>query len=149
MKTLFIILLSLILIVLAYFVYLGFKSHSGSANGLVNKKLSPCPNKPNCVCSEFANKKRPEINGIKYTELNLKKIEEAIKITGGKITTIKENYIAATYTSSLFRYVDDFEIRIDAEKKIIHFRSASRVGHSDMGANQKRIEAFKKALAKL
>jgi len=135
--------------VLIYFIYLGFKSQSGFANGLVNAKLTPCPNKPNCICTEHPNNILPTVYGIEYDELNLKNLENAFKLTGGTITTSKDNYIAATYTSNIFKYVDDFEIRIDTEAKIIHIRSASRVGHSDMGANQKRVDAFKKALAKL
>ena len=33
--------------------------------------------------------------------------------------------------------MDDFEIRIDSIQKVIHIRSASRVGHGDLGVNKK------------
>lgn len=61
----------------------------------------------------------------------------------GNIQIEKENYITATFTSSIFRFVDDFEIRLDKKNNVIHLRSASRVGRSDFGINKKRIELFK------
>jgi len=143
MKILLIILLTLLITGLIYFVYLGFKSQNGSAPGLVDSRLSPCSNKPNCICTEYPNQKSHYTSAISYDELILDNIIEAVKSTGGSISTNQDNYIAATYTSSLFKYVDDFELRIDNKNKLIHIRSASRVGHSDMGANLKRIENFK------
>jgi uncharacterized protein (DUF1499 family) len=45
----------------------------------------------------------------------------------------------------IFRFVDDVEFWIDAKNQVIHFRSASRVGHSDLGANRARMESIRKA----
>jgi uncharacterized protein (DUF1499 family) len=42
-------------------------------------------------------------------------------------------------------YVDDVEFRKAADG--VHVRSASRVGYGDMGANKKRVEALRAALA--
>jgi uncharacterized protein (DUF1499 family) len=47
------------------------------------------------------------------------------------------------FTTRLFRFKDDVEFYIDADEGQVHFRSASRVGYSDMGANRKRYQAFK------
>jgi len=149
MKILLIILLTILITGLIYFIYLGFKSQNGSAPGLVDSRLTPCPNKPNCICTEFPNHKLHYANAINYNELNLDKISEAIQSIGGTITIHKDNYIAATFTSRLFKYVDDFELRIDTENKLIHIRSASRVGNSDMGINLKRIENFKEKFESL
>lgn len=146
MKILIIIFLSITIGSLIYFFYLGYKSQSGTANGLLNGKLTPCSNKPNCICSEYPNDSLHFSEAIAYQDLNLDALAKTIKLTGGKITNNENNYISATYTSRLFRYIDDFEIRIDTENKLIHIRSASRVGHSDMGANLKRIMLFKETL---
>ena len=62
---------------------------------------------------------------------------------GGSIQAEKTDYLAATFTSSIFRFVDDLEIRIDTGQEMIHLRSASRVGHSDGGVNRKRVELLK------
>ena len=43
----------------------------------------------------------------------------------------------------MFRFVDDLECRLDAENRVIHVRSASRVGYSDLGVNRKRVERLR------
>ena len=50
-----------------------------------------------------------------------------------------DNYLRYEFSSFVFRFVDDVEFFVDDGKKLIHFRSASRVGHSDLGANRKRM----------
>ncbi len=149
MKILFIIFLSIIIAGLIYFFYLGYQSQTGNAKGLVNGKLSPCSKKPNCICTEYPADKNHFTDAISYSTLNIDKLKKIILASGGIIISQEENYIAATYTSLIFRYVDDFEIRIDKENKLIHIRSASRVGHSDMGANLKRVEKFKRLMNQL
>ncbi len=54
---------------------------------------------------------------------------------------IKEepNYLYIENTSFLMRYVDDLEFYADDAKKTLHFRSASRLGKSDLGVNRKRV----------
>ena len=44
---------------------------------------------------------------------------------------------------NLLKNIDDLEIRFDADRKMIHMRSASRIGYSDRGINKKRIERLK------
>ena len=44
--------------------------------------------------------------------------------------------------------IDDIEFYIDEENKIIHFKSASRVGYSDLGANRKRMDEIIKLFHK-
>jgi len=50
------------------------------------------------------------------------------------------------FTSALFRFVDDVEfyfMKKQADTTIIHIRSASRIGYSDLGVNRKRIEKIR------
>jgi len=49
------------------------------------------------------------------------------------------NYLHYTFKSKIFGFTDDVEFLIDAGQKLIHFRSASRTGYSDMGVNKKRM----------
>ena len=72
--------------------------------------------------------------------------DQEIRDMGGVIREQREDYLAATFTSSIFRYVDDLEIRVDVAAGQIHLRSASRVGRSDLGANRARVERLKAAL---
>lgn len=54
-----------------------------------------------------------------------------------------EHYLHFEFTSRIFRFVDDFELLLNEEQKIIHIRSASRVGYSDLGVNRKRVEKIR------
>jgi uncharacterized protein (DUF1499 family) len=44
-------------------------------------------------------------------------------------------------------YVDDVEFYLNADKKIIEVRSASRLGESDLGVNRDRIETIRAKIA--
>ncbi len=61
-----------------------------------------------------------------------------------KVLEQKDNYIHATFTTLLFRFTDDVEFLIDEKKKLIHFRSQSRIGGFDWGTNRNRMESFRK-----
>ena len=156
MKTALIIVLVLIALAIASFFILGKYSQKGQAPGLVNGSLSKCSEKPNCVCSEYKDDVDHYVLPI-YIESsegqNMAKVVSIIKEMNGVIQIEKENYVAATFTSSTFGFVDDFEIRIDTNidtnKSVIHFRFASRVGYSDGGVNKKRVEQFKALYSKI
>jgi uncharacterized protein (DUF1499 family) len=60
-----------------------------------------------------------------------------------KVVSSGADYLKAEARSAVFRFVDDVEFRLDAETGLIHVRSASRVGYSDLGANRKRVEALR------
>ena len=61
-----------------------------------------------------------------------------------EIAIAENNYLHATFTSFLFRFVDDVEFSFDDERKIIDVRSASRMGYFDLGANRRRVEELRK-----
>jgi len=67
-----------------------------------------------------------------------------IEIVLGVDRRITVHGIAVTFTSALFGFVDDLEIRIDTRAGAIHLRSASRVGTSDLGTNSGRVDMIKK-----
>lgn len=135
---------SVILAIVVLFFVLGYISKSGEASGLVEGKLSKCPDKNNCVCSEYKNDTRHYIDPLLISEIiTPPAIRKIIEQTGGTIVSANETYIAATFTSAIFRFVDDVEIRFDAANRLMHIRSASRVGHGDSGVNKKRVEKLK------
>ncbi|MBL1319833.1 MAG: DUF1499 domain-containing protein [Methylophaga sp.] len=146
MKIFFIILSCIVIAVIIWFFIQGAASKQGKALGLIENNLASCPDKPNCVCSEHKDDTQHYISPITLTQntssalLNLKKVIDEI---GGTVQTESDGYLAATFTSALFGFVDDLEIKIDARQHLIHLRSASRVGHSDMGINKKRVELLK------
>lgn len=53
-----------------------------------------------------------------------------------------------TVKTRLLRFTDDVEIFVDEAGKLVHFRSASRLGYSDLGVNRKRMETLQVELKK-
>ncbi|TAF02184.1 MAG: DUF1499 domain-containing protein, partial [Nostocales cyanobacterium] len=60
-----------------------------------------------------------------------------------------DNYIHALSKSRIFKFVDDVEFYLPADEQVIHIRSASRVGESDLGVNRRRMEQIRLALRDL
>ena len=61
-----------------------------------------------------------------------------------EIVTVDNNYLHATFKSSLFGFVDDVEFSFDDARKIIDVRSASRMGYYDFRANRRRVEEIRR-----
>lgn len=61
-----------------------------------------------------------------------------------KVVREKANYIHAECRTRFLRFVDDLEFLFDDNDAVIHVRSASRVGYSDLGVNRKRVEQFRR-----
>ena len=122
-------------------------SQNKQAQGLNNGRLLECSTSPNCICSENSDDLDHYIAPLSYTEYSNTELRyllvDIIKSMGGALSQSDDTYISATFTSSIFHFVDDVEIRIDETQQLIHIRSASRVGHSDLGINKKRVELLK------
>ena len=117
--------------------------------GINNGELTLCPKTPNCVNSQTVGEKH-YIQPIRYAGTWQEARARLLQILGSekrtKILTAQENYIRAEFLSALFRFVDDVEFYFPEEQTgeaIIHIRSASRIGYSDLGANRKRIERIR------
>ncbi len=150
LKTLVIIISAIPLVIAGYLFIQGMISKSGKPVGIVDGRLAPCPDKPNCVCSEFLKNERhyfEPLNIIAGKEDDAwQQLQAIIGDQGGKIITANERYLAAEFTSRVFGFVDDFEARLDAMNRQIQLRSASRVGTSDFGVNRKRINTISELL---
>ncbi len=115
--------------------------------------LSPCPDTPNCVSSQAPKSDQEHyIAAFTYTKTPQQIIKILLSLIKSypriQIITHKANYLHVTFSSLIFRFTDDVEFLFDDSKKIIHVRSASRTGISDLGVNRKRIEALRSALQK-
>lgn len=143
MKIILLVVIAIVVLGASGAIFLSMKSKSGSAPGLINGALAPCPSTPNCVSSEpgtTASHSIAPLDGDSWDKL-LGAIEEA----GGDIIARTDSYIAAEFETPLMRFVDDVEFR--KADDAVHVRSASRVGKSDLGANAKRIEQLRAALS--
>lgn len=128
-----------------YFAFLSVSSRKPPVLGLDGGKLLPCPGTPNCVCSEYPDS-RAYIDPLAFTMATgdaWRTIKRAVKDMGGDIKMEHVDYLHASFTTRLFRYIDDVELRLDVHDNVIHVRSASRVGTSDFGANKKRVKRMR------
>lgn len=112
-----------------------------SGLGVKNGQLAPMPNSPNAVSSQTKDEKK-KVEPFPFKG-NLKATKDAVKrmlLTYGniEIRTKEINYIHAVSTTPLMRYHDDLEFYFDEKAGLVHFRSASRIGYSDMGLNRER-----------
>jgi uncharacterized protein (DUF1499 family) len=66
-------------------------------------------------------------------------------LKAGNATFVEETdtYWQLEFRSLIFRFVDDVEFLFDRDSKVIHVRSASRVGYSDLGVNRTRVEKIR------
>lgn len=116
--------------------------------GLTDGHLKPCPASPNCISTEYPDDAAHYAEPVKMaiTPDTAALVKEAAESIGGKLVEERDNYLAFTFTSLVFRFVDDFEVRLDPDDNLLHIRSASRVGYSDLGVNGRRVKRFKEAL---
>lgn len=66
-------------------------------------------------------------------------------LTGEKRTTIvadQPGVMRAEVRSRFFGFVDDVDVVIDADARLIRFRSAARRGKYDFGVNRQRMQRF-------
>lgn len=65
-------------------------------------------------------------------------------ISGTTLVDEQDGYLYFECASKLLGFVDDLEFLCDAEEQVIHVRSASRLGYSDLGVNRKRVEGIRR-----
>lgn len=115
------------------------------------RTLEPCPDSPNCISSQAdPSDKTHYLAPFAYARSEQEALElaESILLSKPRTELIEKdsNYLHVTYKSFVFRFVDDVEILIDPEAKLLHFRSAARLGKGDFGVNRRRMEWFKEEL---
>ena len=136
--------------ILTYIIFMTL-STANLASAASEKKLPLCGNSPNCVSSQ-AQDAQHFIEPFKISG-NFEEAWQALKkaLSGQNrivITRETADTLHAEATSLIFRFVDDINVIMDADMRLIHIRSASRIGHSDFGVNRKRIEALRVQLQK-
>ncbi len=109
-------------------------------------QLAPCPDKPNCVSSlaaDDAHRVEPlPLDGT--PEEALERLREIIEaMPRATVDECGDGRLRARFHSLIFRFVDDLEMVVDPAAGVVHVRSASRVGHSDLGVNRRRVEEIR------
>ena len=144
------ILITIVLLLLLFVIYLvirGVSSRAGSPPGLADGQLTPCPDKPNCVGSEYRQDADHFVAALEFGDRSAREAMQSLRAialeAGAKIETDSDNYLALSFQSAIFGFVDDLELRVDESARLVHVRSASRVGNSDLGVNRARVEAIR------
>lgn len=111
--------------------------------GVRDGQLAACPDSPNCVSTQ-ASRAEQRMEPLTYDgdpgparERLLAILRDMPHVT---VVTVTDDYIHAEARSRLWRFVDDVEFTIGDGH--VHFRSASRLGHSDMDVNRQRMQAI-------
>lgn len=117
-----------------------------AAQGVVDGRLAPCPDAPHCVCSDGP-ESAAAIAPLTFDDdpaTAFARARAAVSGIGGVVVEATDDYLHATFTSTVFRFVDDLELRLDPAG-VIQVRSSSRVGYYDFGANRARVEKLRRA----
>jgi uncharacterized protein (DUF1499 family) len=125
---------------------------ASSRLGVDNGHLSSCPASNNCVVSQNADPQHA-IDAITYHVDRDAARETLLKVLAvvprTEVIEQTDNYIHALSKSRIFQFIDDVEFYFPTDESVIHLRSASRVGESDLGVNRRRMEQFRLALRDL
>jgi len=112
--------------------------------GVRDGLLAVCPASPNCVSSQ-ADDGKHRIAPLTFSgdpDAAFARLRMALGRRGD--TTIieeKTGYLRVELRTTLF--VDDGEFLLDRTLSVIQIRSASRLGHSDLGKNRNRMEEIR------
>lgn len=111
-------------------------------------RLAECPDRPNCVSSQ-AEDGEHRVEPLPLAgdpETAMERWRGAVEsMARTRVVTFDPGrYLHAESTSLIFRFVDDLELLADPAEGVVHVRSASRVGHSDLGVNRRRVEELRR-----
>lgn len=125
--------------------------------GVVDGRLRPASKTPNSVVSQAPAPGDPSLpDAARIAPLPLRgdgaatmaHIEKIVgDMAGATVVRNEPDYLYAQFTTRLMKYVDDTEFWLDPGSRVVHVRSASRLGQKDFGANRDRIEAIRAQLA--
>lgn len=118
--------------------------------GVRNGRLKPPPPSPNAVHSQVTEGYHATAP-LRYQGTREAAMRALAGIVRGTprvtIVTQTAEYLYAEYQTALLGFVDDVEFWFPPDDRVIHVRSASRLGSSDFGVNRQRIEEIRARLA--
>ena len=132
-----------------------FKGRPPTEPGLREGKLKPPSRTQNSVSSQAALWPESEyaveyakIEPIAFTQdsaLAMNRLRDVLAgWPGARIVENNPDYLSVQFETRWLRFVDDAEFLLDPTARVIHVRSASRLGRKDFGANRQRVEAIRR-----
>ena len=111
------------------------------------KTLPECGSRPNCVNSQSG-------MGVHAIEPLMANAEQWQKLKSWiaqqkdwEITIDDGDFIQAVVKTPVMRFRDDVQLLFIPDLQLIHVRSSSRLGLSDLGTNARRVETLRDQLA--
>lgn len=143
--------LAYIAIVLVSLLLVSFKIRAAMSENKTISRFAPCPSSPNCVSSRAPRDSQAWIEPYSYQkpveEAKVQLINTVSRVPRVQLVSNDGPYLHFEFKSFLFRFIDDVEFEFDEITKTVQIRSASRVGHSDLGVNRKRMEEIRAAVS--
>ncbi len=163
MVVLRVVALLLLLVVTAFLLWVLFVNFTGRENsrwfggrpgslGVRDGKIAPPKATPKSVVSEGVDVNHPAyVAPISYSgdpSEAMARLGGVLQRMGGvTLIRVEPTYLYAECRTKTMRFVDDFEARLDPVTHVIHVRSASRLGRSDLGVNRSRVEQVRSDFA--
>ncbi|MEZ4709519.1 MAG: DUF1499 domain-containing protein [Caldilineaceae bacterium] len=117
--------------------------------GVRNGQLRPCPDSPNCV-STFSSDAEHAFEPLPYTMPTAQLHDHLLAILNtmprATIITNEPIYVHVELRTPMMGFVDDAEFYFDEANGVLHMRSGSRLGRSDLGVNRRNMEQIRRAL---
>jgi len=120
--------------------------------GAKDGRLKPCPRSPNCVSSQADRADETHAIAPLAFKGDPAGAWRALRdlVAGwerAKVVVDEDAYLRAEFATRVMGFVDDVEFLLDPGARVIHVRSASRLGRRDFGVNRERVEAIRSRLA--
>ena len=134
-------------IIILIVVWAAHKNNAIPANMGVNEGvLAPLPDSPNAVSSQTDQPEKrveplPFFGDLEQTRARIKLV--VVEFGKAQILTEKPDYLHVVFTVPIIPFKDDVEFYFSEKDKQVHYRSASRVGYSDLGVNRERYMRIK------
>ncbi len=113
------------------------------------RTLAPCPDSPNCVSTE-ATRESQRMPTVPFSDTPAQALVRAraavLAESRTEIVSEEDGWIKAESKSLIFRFTDDVDVLVDNNARVFRFRSASRLGKSDLGVNRKRMTRISERL---
>jgi len=114
--------------------------------GVHDGRLKPAPSTPNCANSQSTDG-YSMIAPLAYSgdgKIALARLHALVAtMPTAKVIEFRGDYVHAEFTSKWLGFVDDVEFQLDEKARVIHVRSASRLGRGDFGVNRHRVETIR------
>lgn len=115
--------------------------------GVIDGRLAPVPTDRRNAVSSFADTPYHRIAPLQAApdpQASFGRLEALLRDTPeARVVERRPGYLHAEFRTPLMRFVDDVEFLLDEPARVIHVRSASRLGRQDFGTNRERIERLR------